>query len=435
MKRIFSPFVIIAALTLCEFLVVCGSSVHPKPFSDGYFHSEAKAIAEAIHHLNLNEVRPFEHAPGPTIYYAIPYCFLPANSPETHYWYVAVGWNAAWFLVALFLLYRAARLISTRYAFACPLLTLLSPLGVYYSCGVAAETPAFVGCSLFAYGVTKLLTGNTRPSVLGPVFWGLTIMGIMRPNAIVSSIIVCLVAAILWARAFAKKDGARLVTISALLSIMLTAGATIAARSWDRGSGAEEKQDFLAQVLFQGVYQFRTEHWDWRHWNEASRPDSTDFQDSDRENTALHRQSEQANVALSELRYRLVGNYIREHPYQWLTACGVRVIASQIFIVNSVEKSSFRVLFLSGTAAYCLIHVIINATQILMIIALGYLTLKVKGMRMWGLLLVGPWLGLVVFVALTYCEPRYTMPGQPVLAMAAFLALMHIREPRARVES
>ncbi|MFN0119928.1 MAG: hypothetical protein ACKV2V_05445, partial [Blastocatellia bacterium] len=66
---------------------------------------------------------------------------------------------------------------------------------------------------------------------------------------------------------------------------------------------------------------------------------------------------------------------------------------------------------------YYLLHAIINATNLVTLLsAILYFPWR-RDAALWPLWSV--WLGLIVFHALVYAEPRYMFPAQPVLAIAA----------------
>jgi hypothetical protein len=147
-------FDVLCVLTLLfSFLVVSNMPAAPSKYGDKYFHAEAKILAHALRKTTPYTDVTFARAPGPSLYYAVPYAFASPYSSDETYWKIAFGWNIAWMIVAVFLIRRTGDYLADKHAgHIAVFLTLIVPLGVYYSFGVSAETPAFVAAALFLYG-------------------------------------------------------------------------------------------------------------------------------------------------------------------------------------------------------------------------------------------------------------------------------------------
>jgi hypothetical protein len=148
-------------VALILFVLLSYAIVHfmpfaPKKFGDDVFHVEAKAIAQAIHARNNWSELFITRAPGPVLYYAIPYSFLPADSSEDSYWLARLFWTVALMCLSVLLIRRAAAYsgdqLSGKVAAG---IVLLTPFSVYYSYGIYAEPLAYLGVSLAAFGWAK----------------------------------------------------------------------------------------------------------------------------------------------------------------------------------------------------------------------------------------------------------------------------------------
>src|ERR1041385_3554861 len=93
---------LISGVILC-FLIVAVLPFAPKKYGDRAFHDEAKNIALALKGVNPVPVT-VTRAPGPVLYYAVPYLFVPAGAPDEVYWNVALLWTVLCIIVSVFLI-------------------------------------------------------------------------------------------------------------------------------------------------------------------------------------------------------------------------------------------------------------------------------------------------------------------------------------------
>ena len=165
--RIFDrfDFLCVVALALC-FIVTSQLSFGASKFSDMYFHAEAKALSQAVRgYGSWNDVS-FARAPGPVLYYGVPYTLVQPDSGDDVYWRAGFAWNAFWMLCALLLIRRTAELFWNATAGRiAALLFLLTPFAVYYSFGISGETPAYVAAVLFLWmGEISREPGRREPA-------------------------------------------------------------------------------------------------------------------------------------------------------------------------------------------------------------------------------------------------------------------------------
>ncbi len=125
------------------------SPLRPKPFSDGYFHEEAKGLRNAIHEGSLKAAVPLVHSPGVPFHYLPVYLLLPPAASERAHWRVGVTWNGLAIWASALLLGSAAQTLGGWLAGR--IAELAAPLAffpLYYSAGIASESAAFASAAL-----------------------------------------------------------------------------------------------------------------------------------------------------------------------------------------------------------------------------------------------------------------------------------------------
>jgi hypothetical protein len=101
----------------------------------------------------------------------------------------------------------------------------------------------------------------------------------------------------------------------------------------------------------------------------------------------------------------------------------IRVLALNIWIVNSIAPDAFHIGSLGGRAAYFLFHIVLNGIALLLVFASIRFLVSNRSDFLGSWPLWGIWGGLLLFHAFTYAEPRYLLPGLPGLAILAGCAL------------
>src|ERR1700742_4032050 len=84
----FDLFCVLALLL--TFLALSRLPFGVSKFSDVYFHEEAKHLAGVVKGTARWKDTRVSRAPGPVLYYALPYLFVSWNAPEQSYWQLAV---------------------------------------------------------------------------------------------------------------------------------------------------------------------------------------------------------------------------------------------------------------------------------------------------------------------------------------------------------
>src|SRR5450755_3263943 len=82
----------VAVVLLC-YAIVGALPFSTKQFGDLDFFHEAKDIALAAKGLKPWTSVTIIRAPGPVIYYGLPYLFVPAGAADNVYWNVAFVWT------------------------------------------------------------------------------------------------------------------------------------------------------------------------------------------------------------------------------------------------------------------------------------------------------------------------------------------------------
>jgi hypothetical protein len=189
---------------LLSFFAASRLPIVPSKYGDFYFHDEAREVAAGIRGFDHWDRIAIARAPGPVLYYAIPYLLVRPGSSNAVYWRAALAWNICWMLAALLLIRRTAELFwSSQAGRIAAIIFLLIPLPVYYSFGISAEPPAYAAAATFIYGweLSRLEFPKWR---VGPrhliALLGFTGLVLCRPNALIVVSIGVVSCAVLWLR-------------------------------------------------------------------------------------------------------------------------------------------------------------------------------------------------------------------------------------------
>jgi hypothetical protein len=425
------------AILILSFVLISHLPFGPSRYSDRYFHEEAKQITRVIRGLDSWGEIQIARAPGPALYYAVPYLLVSPGSPDDTYWRYGVVWNGCWMLISILLIRRAGNLIGGALAGKIAAgLSLLLPFGAYYSFGISAETPALVAAAAFAYGWALWRT-TTPPRLLNRgslvALAGLLALLLCRPNALVVVGIAALCAVALWkhplSRRLAEMRFAMLCVSVSLISVLLT---SVAINHLPDTRGVQLQASNFSDVLFFGSFQFRKEPWDWRFWGKATRAGSVDYDDWLDTRDRLAAQSAKSGVPISKLEMDWSRHDIVTHPIERLQMFAVRALALNIWVANSTSPRAFRLGALPPPYAFYVFHLLLNGIAVVPIFASAWflLTNRREFFAYWPLW--GVWVGLMVFHAFVYGEPRYLLPSQPGEAIMAACAIAAIVDARGR---
>lgn len=406
-------------------LVIGHSPLRPKPFSDGYFHEEAKGLKAAILRGDIRLCVPIIHSPGVPFYYLPAYLIVPAGASEQAYWYAAVSWNAGMLWAAALLMGSAAALLGGERARALAWAAVpASFFPMYYSAGVASETPAFLGAAATVWaGVRLFARGQSEP-----LPWGLAAgaclgwLVSMRGNYVLT--IPLIAASGLAGSRWKVRAGALLAgATGALISMLVFAGVA----ELNRAMGAAARQDaFLTHVLIQGAFQYRTEPLDWRPWEEETRSGSRDYAAYAQVRRELASRRADSGLPMSEVEWAWLREDVKANPWAWFRMALFKAASALWFRISPARVE--RVLgegAAAGLAAF-LISAVLNAPFLAALILAAKLAVC-RPLSVQQLLVCwAPFVGGLIFVASTYSEPRYLVPGfAGVLVLAAVSLSFH----------
>jgi hypothetical protein len=403
------------------YFVLALSSFRPGKFGDFDFHQEARQLSAWIR--GAGSIAGFEiaKAPGPVLYYTIPYLFLLPSAPDDSFWMAGVIWSAIWVCIAFLAIRRLAERMKCDLVGGLAVgLALVPPFIVYYSFGIWAEPPAFVASVLFAYGWIMWRLGAEKSS-FSRHWWlcwgGLAFLCLCRPNAVlvVGIAVACGVAA--WLGRERDTGAAFFIFTGIPLLCAIGLGAMLIVR----GIGGGGQEGNLAHVVLQGRFQYRSEPWDWRYWQASHRVGSLDYSQYSEVRDRLRGEARRSNRPVSNLTWQWIKKDVADHPWLSIRMSGVKMLAQNIAWANS--RADYSLSHRGQSLTSLIFHILINfLSNAALILAAVYL-FRERGAWLATWPLWGPWLALFIFHALTYVEPRYLLPGRPGISVLAALTL------------
>jgi hypothetical protein len=182
--------------------------------------------------------------------------------------------------------------------------------------------------------------------------------------------------------------------------------------SWQSGN--------LSHVLFHGRFQYRTEPWDWRFWDDTTRQGSADYALFQTEEARITLEHNETGIPISDLKRAWAINDAINHPALTLRMAFVRVLSLHVALVNSKTPDEFKIGPLRGRVGYFIFHIVINSAYLVILVCAIFFVYKRRAVIASYWVLWAPWAALLIFHSLTYAEPRYMFPSQPgLLSMAA----------------
>ena len=420
--------VLAVVLLLATFTGVADIAFRSKKFGDLAFHEEAKSLALAVRGAAPWSDLQINRAPAPVLYFGIPYIVVSPGANDDAYWRAAFVWTVIWMSISIVLVRRSGEYLGGPVVGkTAAILTLLSPFSVYYSYGILAETPAYLGVVLFTYAY---LRWKSRGRELSKSRWdvlllalGLSIFVLSRPDSVLLLLLAVLIGAVrLWRGTAGRKPEARFVLAAALATILLMGVIELSLVRRCGGVGKNSQNDDLGLVALQGRFQFRSDFWDFNTWPDV--PNNPDFIEFSRKQAEFKQTSLETGVPVPTLRWRWIVEDFLHHPGITIRAAGVKMLALHFAFVHSLEPEKFHFVFLRGVWGYALFHLAVNVFTVVLVIgsALFVVTRRRTILDYW--VLWGPWLALVIFHVMTYAEARYLFPSRPGLVLMASAALV-----------
>jgi hypothetical protein len=410
---------------LLEFFAVSRLPFAAKPMGDLNFYLEAKALAAALKGSGPWADVAVSRGPAPVLYYTIPFLLVPAHAGEETFWRVGFYWNVLWMGVALLALRRAGAAVSgTLGGLGAACLVLASPFGVYYAFGISAEPPAYLAAAVLSQAWAARMA-RTHSAPMGVPWLAVLALGgllLSRPNAVLVLPLLTL-SALLLARHPRNAASVRALAWLVALTTVLVLAAPMALRLLPRTQPGSSQLENLSHVVLHGRFQYRTEPFDWRYWDDETRQGSADYAGWVHVSDSLEQAAEAAHTPVSPLRWQWIVKDLRDHPWVTFQCAAVRLLTLNLAFVNSKQPDAFRMGPISGPVAYWLFHAAVNLAWVTVLaLALRSVVRRPRDLPLYGPLWA-PWTALLLFHLFTYAEPRYLFPGQPGIVVLAAVAL------------
>jgi hypothetical protein len=411
-------------ISLILYVGVANAPFKAKPFGDLDFHIEAKTLAQYFWGNTSYENISITKAPGPVLFYTLPYFLAGPSATENQYWVAGVLWTGLFMTLAVILIRKTATNLGNPLAGRVAVIAILiMPIHLYYSLGILAEGLAFLGACAFIFGYSRIVV--QRISSLSWICFaaGLIALILARPNALL--ILPILAVFLIWQvyirkdQFFVKLRAQFFISIVAMLATI--AFISVVVKNLPNKRKTFNQEGYLAYVAIIGRYQFRDETWDWRFWDKTTRPDSKDL-------IAYYDK-------LNEIRYDTAsGRPLTDRYYDFLIADGlqhkvmaikqffVRTLFGHTLQVGSVKKEDFGIGAIRGPSVFWAFHIALNVINFTFIVTAILFLVKIRRTAIHKyLLIVIPWIALILFHGIVYMEQRYLFPARPLIIVLAAL--------------
>ena len=409
--------------TLCIFITLVFAPLKPKKMGDGNFHVETKKLIEVLFAGGDWNSFKITKAPGPNLYYAIPYALKGISGEDHDYWLAGIIWNLIFMILAVLLVKRiGSQLFGREAGIFAAVLMLLFPVHIYYAMGINGESMVYISFILLLYGGVKWFKEGGQ--ALKSRGWWYFLLGsisliLARLNFVV---IVPLLILFLLAKVKVKNPGhlRRGLLIYCFFIVVFAVALRITLNQLPGNKGHHYHDNYSAYVLHLGRFQFREELWDWRFWQSELRSGSQDYIQWMENEKSLNEKIEVEGRLYSKVYHEWVIDDYLSHPFMTLKQFLVKAIYGNIFIVNSLQPDSFSFGPIKGETGYFLFHAIVNIVNLFIIIGfLGFIwTQREVLLNTYWLILI-LFLSFIGFYALTYMEPRYLFPVRVIYMVTA----------------
>ena len=411
---------VLIALNVLLYLALIFSPVKPRTFGDYDFHEEAKIIAKVIHGDEEYNKLSITKAPGPVLLYSIPYTITGSQATDEQYWTAGVIWIGLLTIISLSILYKklaATYNYSTANIFM--VFTFVIPLHIYYSLGILAESMAFLGVIWLIIGFLEFRNSSKGFYYVA----GLLALVLARPNsALVIPLLI--IGALYFAWILKQKEYYKYARYSlyATIGIVLV---TLLVKSLPNTRQTKNQEQYLAFVMHHGRFQFRTETFDWRFWDNNTRADSKDYQ---MWLTSKHQLDSIVNAGGNKtVFYDWVLNDVVSHPLITAKQFFVRILFGNTLQISSKPPINYKVLGINGRILYWWIHIMLNITNIVILVfAIKWLLSSYNFKLYWPLYIII--IALCIFHGAVYMEQRYLFPARPIVLLFSALMLSRLLE-------
>lgn len=430
-KRINILIILISSLMM---IAVLNLPFKAKPFGDDTFHIESKNLARFIKGDAGYENVTITKAPGPIVFYSIPYLVASSQATDNQLWVYATVFTFLIGTISLLLIFRiGSSLFSKEVGFLAVLLFFIFPIHCYYSLGILAEIPAFFSLALALYGWSIAFLNPTRKKGWIILLIGLWFLILNRPNVM---LLPCFGMLIVGYSYFRRKDfftvyGKKLALIFSSV-VLLGFGVLQIAKAITVAKTGESQEGLFYFVAHEGRFQFREEPTDFRFWDNDNRSDSKDYQNWRQSGKDLGVIMTKTNRSYNEVYKEFLINDALEHPLLFTRQFFVKCFYGHVYFINSVQPKDFHLGPVKGPIGYWLVILLINCVNLLLIFgAFVFLFKEKKLINYW--LFWGVIVSLLIFHGLTYMEPRYMFPSRVALYIMSAAGLYQIKWIRGKV--
>jgi hypothetical protein len=421
MRNVRTRLSTVALVSVLVYGLMALQPVKAKKFGDLDFHEEAKILAGYLHGTASYDELSITKAPGPVLYYWIPYFIAgPAASDQT-YWLFGVIWTAVLTTLTLVVLYWVIdNRLGSKAASIFLALLFVVPLHAYYATGILAEGMAFLGVCWILIG---LLQYDRTLRFYICFTLGTAALVLARPNA---GLVIPFVFVFGLYTYWRRKDRLSLrPVVSSMAAFVIVAGISLYVRSLPNSRDTLKQDEYLSFVMHHGRFQFRTEPFDWRFWDNKTRPDSKDYQAWLASTDSLNRVAKNRSLSYSEIYYNWVISDLLEHPFMLGKQFVIRLLFGNTLQISSKSSWQFASTSVSGDILYWTFHIVVNLLNYAMLgLAIYYIYVQRWQMETWPLLAIV--LSLWIFHGLVYMEQRYLFPLRPIMLFWSAMGLVSL---------
>ena len=424
-KRINIIIILISSLMM---VVVLNLPFKAKPFGDNTFHVEAKNMARYIKGDVSYDKVTITKAPGPIIFYTIPYLMASSSATDNQLWNYAVVFTFLIVTISLLLIFRiCTSLFSKEVGLLAIALFFVFPIHCYYSLGILAEVPAFFSLSVAIYGWSIAFQNPIKKLGWILLISGMWFLILNRPNTLLVLVLGFLILGYSFfkRKEFFKTYGKKLALTFCIVGLLGFSVLQLA--KVITGTKSNENQEGLFYyVAHIGRFQFREEPTDFRFWDNDNRADSKDYQNWGKSGGELAVIMDKTHKSSNQVYREFLINDALEHPFWFTRQFFVKCFYGHVYFINSVQPKDFHLGTIRGVAAYWFIILLINFVNLLLIFGAFVFLFKEKN-------LINYWLfwavivALLIFHGLTYMEPRYMFPSRVALYIMSAAGLYQIK--------
>lgn len=399
------------------------SPVKSKPYGDGDFHLEAKALVSYLSGNAPFEVVSISKAPGPVLFYSVPYLIAGDKSSDERKLLFARIWMC---LLMAFMHYAIYVALTKSYgpvtANVFMIFTFLIPLHIYYSMGIWAECMAYLSILMILVGFLRREGNHWHFSL----FIGLFFLIMARPNAILTIPLIFLLTFffrrnLLTNHYRSLRVGLGIVGLSVLVSGYLV-------KQLPNTRVTYYQDDYFAYVQHIGRFQYRNETWDWRYWDRTTRQGSRDFIEYEESGRQLRKLASDSSMSVADVFGQWNWKDILDHPLMTIKQSVIRIINGHLLQINSVTPEKFAKSGLNGQLFYWIFHTFLNFINMFIIALAIWFLFKYKSWRdYWILLAILS--AFFVFHGFVYMEQRYLFPCRVIyIFLASIFIGQHMRK-------